>query len=174
MSTETGDQQQSDLEAEKFSAEYTANRLDEQRKQRDRLDARTSLLITSSASLIMVIGIVRALLPQESQYPVVLVFVAAIVFELAAIIVAQLAARSADHEEELILEREEKDGHPHPRWSHAKWLEKERDHNCKEWTAFWYENRRRMTWLRWAGRCHVFGVVALGCSLAMLVIQNPG
>ena len=73
------------LEALKAVVDYAADRLEDMAKQRERLDTRTALIVTSSGGLITVVGILGALLPRREgdEYSAGL---------LAAVVVAQISA----------------------------------------------------------------------------------
>ena len=61
-----------ELEAAKVIADSSRAGLDAQVKQRDRLDTRTSQIVTSSGGLITVVGVMAAVLPSRDpnyKYP---------------------------------------------------------------------------------------------------------
>jgi hypothetical protein len=82
-------------------AEYVVGRLEDMVKERDRADARSSLIVSSSGGLITVGAVLAALLPRPNEsyrYPTLLIILLAIVMVLflAAVLVAQYSAWKLD------------------------------------------------------------------------------
>jgi hypothetical protein len=78
-------------------ADFFGGRVEKATDQRERLDTRTSLIVTSSGGLIAVVGILAALLPKQDQsyrYPsaLVIALIGSIGLLPAAVLVAQSAA----------------------------------------------------------------------------------
>lgn len=171
-----------ELEDAKTVADFFGGWAKKSVDQRERLDTRTSLIVTSSGGLIAVVGVVAALLPKQDQnyrYPSVLVIalIGAIVLFLAAVLVAQAAAldvgvrRKTDH----IADRIDSLGGLIALAALNK-SAAELQHlvraNSDATQALYKANSSRRRRLKYAGTCQLAGILGLGCALAVFVWKN--
>jgi hypothetical protein len=109
MSTEGPVSAMERLELWKIAADFVSDRLEDRMKQRDRLESRTSLIVTSSGGLITVVGVLSALLGENYDYPVALLLALAfsIFLLLLAVVVAQASAMKSDQRRFLTISFDE-------------------------------------------------------------------
>jgi hypothetical protein len=165
---------QDELEAKKLDIAFATGLLEEARKQRDRLDTRTNILVTCSGALITVVGVLAALLPKQGDSlkmspGLVATFATAMGLLLAAILVAQGVAifsskgvpkgdeRAEQHELLLAGIRSMAD------------VDGLRKSICREIQRLGGQCSMRSKGLMWAGGIQLFGVIVLGASLFLFL-----
>jgi hypothetical protein len=169
---------QDQLEAKKIEVTYVTALLEERRKQRERLDVRTNILITCSGALITVVGVLAALLPRDgaSLRPppgLVLTFTSAMALLLLAVLLAQGVA--------IFTGRHVWTGSSVRTTGLQQLLNPEHDPvtklgqrlrmDCEDIAALDAQCRTRHRGLMVAGVLQLAGVIALGVSL--LVFLGP-
>jgi hypothetical protein len=166
------------LEAVETIAGFAADQLEARVNQRDRLDIRTSLVVTSSGGLITVVGVLVAVLPKQDanyRYPAIFILgsMIAIALLLVAVVAAQVsmlrAGRGALSSGLVEVADAIADASVAGVTSTLQRITATNEKVAKE---FGEVNDKRRRWLKWAGVFQLLGVLCLGVVVIVVLAER--